>query len=242
MEETSNTPSPPSSSSREARNEDLAGPDQAQEQQQLSTPANDRPKSFADVVRPLSKEKLRSAWGQIRARTERVEAEVDQPLAVAFTYHGTEHGGAECILAIPYDRNLHSVADVLSTVEAAFPSAIICDYSTAGVLFLLFESKEERDRVAATPVECPSGTLRALPAIRSTGTRIRIRVDDMNIASVHDRRTILESVYGGYGKILHINDHALKGSKLLVASFDFVLELPQGTSMDLMIPRVAPIM
>ncbi|KAF9562237.1 hypothetical protein EC968_005345 [Mortierella alpina] len=224
------------------KTKDVAEPDQVQAQQQNASTANDRPKSFADVARPLSKEKLRSAWGQIRERTERVEAEGDQPLAVAFTYHGTENGVAECILAIPYDRNLHSVADVLSTVEAAFPSAIICDYSTAGVLFLLFESKEERDRVATTPVECPSGILRALPAIRSTGTRIRIRVDDMNVASVHDRRTILESVYGGYGKILHINDHALKGSKLLVASFYLVLELPQGTSMDRMIPRVAPVM
>ncbi|KAF9975292.1 hypothetical protein BGZ75_000584 [Mortierella antarctica] len=242
MEENPNNPSPPSSSSHGTRNEDVAGPDQTQEQQQSSTTANDRPKSFADAVRPPSKEKLRSAWGQIRARTERVEAEGDQPLAVAFTHHGTEREGAERILAIPYDRTQHSVADVLQTAEAALPSAIICDYSTAGVLFLLFESKEERDRVAATPLEGPSGTLRAMPAIRSIGTRIRIRVDDMNIASISDRRGILTSVFGGYGKILHINDHALKGSKLLVASFDFVLELPQGTSPDLTIPRVASVM
>ncbi len=242
MEGTPNTPSPPSSSSHEARNEDAAGSDQVQAQQQNSGTANDRPKSFADVARPLSKEKLRSAWGQIRARTERVEAEVDQPLAVAFTYHGTENEGAECILAIPYDRQQHSVEDVLLTAETTFPSAIICDYSTAGVLFLLFESKEERNRMANTALEAPSGTLRAMPAIRSLGTRIKIRVDDMNIATVRNRRAILTSIFGGYGDILHINDHVLKGSKLLVASFDFILELPQGTSKDLMLPRVASVM
>lgn len=110
MEELADTPSQPLPSSHEERNEDPLRPDQVQDQQQPLNPANDRPKSFADVARPLSKEKLRSAWGQIRARTERVEAEGDQPLAVAFTYHGTEREGAERILAIPYDRIPHSVS------------------------------------------------------------------------------------------------------------------------------------
>lgn len=241
MEETVNTSPPPTSAAPKARNEvdspESPQPSQKEKQQSDPTPALNSPKSFADAARPiLSKEKVRAAWGQLRAGRERREEVVqDRPISVAFSRHQLDG-----LFAVPYDKDRHMVTDVVSAILASFAYVPAIDSDIPGVCYFVLP-RTDTSLTPDTAIQSKGGPLEIVPAVWSLGSRIRIRVDQMDLGVMDRRKEILDSIFGDYGKIVHINNHYYKGTRTLMTSFDFVLEIPQGAPGDLMIPRVIPV-
>jgi hypothetical protein len=195
--------------------------------------------SFADMASKglkNSKAEIRSAWSSVRANTEaRDPSPSEQSQAVWFTNHSKGY-----IAAIPYHARTHLITDVVAAIVKTFPHSMRINLAVPGVILIAFRSQEELAAALEAKVDCTPSSLKVLPTVFSNGTRIKIRAENTPIGLV-DYKEFAQKIFGSYGKILLVNQHFVAGTTVSLSSFDFILEIPFGTSQDLMIPRVAAI-
>ncbi|KAF9572950.1 hypothetical protein BGW38_008471 [Lunasporangiospora selenospora] len=182
---------------------------------------------------PVPKDRIRAQWARIRSKTESVEWQTEvSKYPVRFS--DFEDGN---LIAIQYNKKTHLVEDILDAAITAFPDSDVLEYNTPGFVYVGFPSVELRQAALTKPrLECSPSPLPLFPVVFSAGTRIHIKADRLPFFDSNKRLALLEDIFHPFGKILHTNSHFYGGRKL--SSMEFILEVPMGSSEDMLLPRV----
>ncbi|KAI1314706.1 hypothetical protein EDD11_001875 [Mortierella claussenii] len=174
--------------------------------------------------------------------------------------------------AIKYDRKTHLVSDVVDAIVKAFPTATAMDPYIPGVVVVAMKTQEEVSAAISGPqIPCSPAPLRAYRTVHSTGSRVKIRVDRINLLqSQEEQIEAINEIFGAYGRIIHMNSHYARGSTnrpflpiplvsypvivswpfllfvsprsvTITPSLDFTLEIPKDSPKNILIPRVAQV-
>ncbi|KAI1314705.1 hypothetical protein EDD11_001874 [Mortierella claussenii] len=188
----------------------------------------------------FSRKQAQAGWDALRRGKEVRAIDADEKhKQVFFTFHPHPY-----TVAIKYDRKIYLVTEVMQAIGKAYPAVAILDPSTPGVVVAILDSQEEVDEILGGPlIQCNSDLLRAYRTVHSNGSRVKIRVDRINMVSrAEDRMKIINGVFGQFGRIIHTNFHYVQGSTTMrLPSMDFILEIPKSLSKYTKIPRVAQV-
>jgi hypothetical protein len=146
------------------------------------------------------------------------------------------------VLAVPYDKKRFLVDQVVKATLSTFPGILQLDHYRPGVIYIQFKTEAEKDQALSMEIPCSPYPLVLKSVVYSTGQRINIHTEHMQVSSPDDRTKAVEQVFGEYGEVIQTTIYWKGSRKELLPSFDFVLDIPQHTSKDLMLPRVAVIL
>ena len=202
----------------------------------VGTLNSDPPATFAQMAsKTLSKKDQRADYDTHRRETIAHVYHAGNARPVFFSHHD-----ATITLAFKFDKEHIPNTEASKVIEKLFPTRWGIDRSNLGTTLLAFNSKEETDAIFAAPLPpCPF-PIQIHRVAQSLGRRVNIHVDSSILIRPEDRIVALQRLFEPYGRIIHTQFHySSDGSYGLMPSFNFTLELKEGSPQEVKIPRVA---
>ncbi|KAF9359279.1 hypothetical protein BGX34_008457 [Mortierella sp. NVP85] len=106
------------------------------------------------------------------------------------------------VLAVPYDKERFLVDQVVKATLSTFPGILQLDHYRPGVIYIQFKTEAEKEQALSMEIPCSPYPLILMSVVYSTGQRINIHTEHMQVSNPDDRTKAVEQVFGEYGKDL----------------------------------------